>query len=50
LEGNGFRITEAEKAIQTVYNIRHQKPLGLKGETHPLAKLPLAKHPFEANK
>jgi UDP-N-acetyl-2-amino-2-deoxyglucuronate dehydrogenase len=50
LEGNGFRITEAEKAIQTVYNIRHQKPLGLKGNYHPLAKLPLAKHPFEANK
>jgi UDP-N-acetylglucosamine 2-epimerase len=50
LEGNGFRITEAEKAIQTVYNIRHQKPLGLKGDYHPLAKLPLAKHPFEANK
>jgi UDP-N-acetyl-2-amino-2-deoxyglucuronate dehydrogenase len=50
LEGNGFRITEAEKAIQTVYNIRHQKPLGLKGDYHPLAKLHLAKHPFEANK
>ena len=50
LAGNGFRITETEKAIQTVYNIRHQKPLGLKGDYHPLAKLPLAKHPFEANK
>jgi UDP-N-acetyl-2-amino-2-deoxyglucuronate dehydrogenase len=50
LEGNGFRISEAENAIQTVYNIRHQQPLGLKGDYHPLAKLPLAKHPFEANK
>jgi len=50
LTGNGFRISEAENAIQTVYNIRHQKPLGLKGDYHPLAKLPLAKHPFEVNK
>jgi UDP-N-acetyl-2-amino-2-deoxyglucuronate dehydrogenase len=50
LAGNGFRIAEAEKAIQTVYNIRQQQPLGLKGEYHPLAKLPLTKHPFEVNK
>jgi len=50
LAGNGFRIAETEKAIQTVYNIRHQQPAGLKGDYHPLAKLPLAKHPFEANK
>jgi UDP-N-acetyl-2-amino-2-deoxyglucuronate dehydrogenase len=49
LAGNGFRIAETEKAIQTVYNIRHQKPLGLKGEYHPLAKLSLAKHPFQAS-
>jgi UDP-N-acetyl-2-amino-2-deoxyglucuronate dehydrogenase len=33
-----------------VHDIRHQQPLGLKGDYHPLAKLPLAKHPFEANK
>jgi UDP-N-acetyl-2-amino-2-deoxyglucuronate dehydrogenase len=46
LAGNGFRIAEAEKAIQTVYNIRHQKPVGLKGEYHPLAKIKKAKHPF----
>lgn len=47
LAGNGFRIAETEKAIQTVYNIRHQKPAGLKGEYHPLAKLPLSEHPFK---
>lgn len=46
LNGNGFRIAEAEKAIQIVHDIRHQKPLGLKGEYHPLSILPLAKHPF----
>jgi len=48
--GNGFRIAETEKAINTVHDIRHQKPLGLKGDYHPLAKLHLAKHPFETNK
>jgi UDP-N-acetyl-2-amino-2-deoxyglucuronate dehydrogenase len=46
LDGSGFRISEAEKAIKTVHNIRQTKPIGLKGDYHPLAKLPLAKHPF----
>ena len=26
--------------------IRHADPIGLVGDYHPLAKLPLAKHPF----
>lgn len=47
LRGNGFRIAEARKAIETVYAIRSAKPAGLKGDYHPLAKLPLAKHPFQ---
>jgi len=47
LAGKGFSISEAEKAIQTVYNIRQQQPLGLKGEYHPLAKLSLSEHPFK---
>lgn len=47
LEGNGFRIQETEKAIRTVYDIRHKKPQGLTGDYHPLAKLPLAVHPFK---
>jgi len=46
LEGNGFRIGEARKAIQIVHDIRHQTPIGLKGDYHPFAKLPLSKHPF----
>ena len=50
LRGNGFRISEAEKAINTVHEIRHKNPLGLKGDYHPLAKLPLSRHPFNTNK
>ena len=46
LKGNGFRISETINAISTVHDIRQKTPLGLKGEYHPLAKLPLAKHPF----
>ncbi|MCI1720014.1 MAG: Gfo/Idh/MocA family oxidoreductase [Bacteroidales bacterium] len=46
LGGNGFRIGEAKNCIQTVYDIRHAEPIGLKGDYHPLAKLPLTKHPF----
>ena len=50
LNGNGFRISEASPAINTVHAIRHSKPIGLKGDYHPLAKLPLAKHPFIVSK
>ena len=46
LAGNGFRISEARNCIQIVSDIRHATPIGLKGDYHPLAKLPLAPHPF----
>ena len=46
LAGRGFRIGEAKECIQTVYDIRHAEPIGLKGDYHPMAKLPLTKHPF----
>lgn len=46
LKGNGFGIEKAKTAIQIVHDIRHQEPVGLVGDYHPLAKLPLAKHPF----
>lgn len=46
LAGNGFRIEEARNCIGIVHDIRHATPIGLKGDYHPLAKLPLAKHPF----
>jgi len=50
LTGNGFRIGDTRKAIQTVFDIRNATPRGLKGDFHPLAGLPLAKHPFEGKK
>jgi len=47
LDGYGFRIAETSKAIKMVHTIRHTNPIGLKGDYHPMAKLPLSKHPFE---
>lgn len=47
LNGSGFRISETEKAIRAVHDIRYQKPAGLSGNYHPLAKLPLSNHPFK---
>ena len=46
LAGEGFRISEARNCKQIVSEIRHSNPIGLKGDYHPLAKLPLSKHPF----
>ena len=46
LAGEGFGIEDARNAINIVYEIRHANPIGLVGDYHPLAKLPLAKHPF----
>lgn len=47
LAGNGFPLQTAKRAIELVHDIRHKQPVGLKGDFHPLAKLPLAPHPFE---
>ncbi|MBX2842622.1 MAG: Gfo/Idh/MocA family oxidoreductase [Flammeovirgaceae bacterium] len=47
LKGNGFGVEEALDSIKIVHQIRNEKPIGLKGEYHPLAKLPLAEHPFK---
>jgi UDP-N-acetyl-2-amino-2-deoxyglucuronate dehydrogenase len=47
LDGDGFRIGEARKAIELVHDIRHKTPIGVMGDYHPLAKTSLAKHPFE---
>ena len=46
LKGNGYGIEDARQAIEIVYNIRNATPIGLKGDYHPLAKKPLAIHPF----
>ncbi|QCK13455.1 Gfo/Idh/MocA family oxidoreductase [Mangrovivirga cuniculi] len=47
LSGNGFGLEETRTAIEIVHDIRHAQPVGLKGEYHPMAKLPLAEHPFK---
>ncbi|MFD0964610.1 Gfo/Idh/MocA family protein [Pseudofulvibacter geojedonensis] len=46
LEGKGYGLEDARQAIEIVHNIRHAKPIGLKGEYHPFAKKKLVKHPF----
>lgn len=46
LSGEGFRISEARKCIEIVTDIRNAKPIGLKGDYHPLAKIGLVAHPF----
>lgn len=38
LDGNGFGIQEARKSIEIVHDIRSAKPLGLKGDYHPILK------------
>ncbi len=38
LKGNGFGIDKARQAIETVYQVRQLKPLGLQGDYHPLLK------------
>ena len=35
LEGNGYGLDDARTAIETVFEIRQARPVGLKGEYHP---------------
>lgn len=46
LAGKGFRISEARSSIQMVHDIRNAQPVGLQGDYHPLARIPLTPHPF----
>lgn len=46
LQGDGFGLDEAATAVKIVHDIRNARPAGLHGTLHELAKLPLAKHPF----
>lgn len=48
LSGRGFGLTEAKTSIEIAHEIRNSQPVGLRGEYHPFAKLPLTKHPFES--
>ena len=46
INGNGYGLDAAAEAIEIVHEIRHSKPIGLKGEYHPFASKKLSKHPF----
>ena len=46
LAGRGFGLDDVRTCIQIVYDIRNAVPVGLKGDYHPLAALPLVEHPF----
>ena len=49
LDGHGYGLEDARTAIEIVHNIRNSKPIGLKGDYHPLAKKELVEHPFKSN-
>ncbi len=46
LNGNGFAMDDARHSIDIVHKIRNGKPVGAKGDYHPLAAKPLHRHPF----
>src|SRR5690606_681434 len=46
VNGEGFGISDAMAAIDLVLHIRIAEQTVLDGSEHPLARLPLAKHPF----
>jgi UDP-N-acetyl-2-amino-2-deoxyglucuronate dehydrogenase len=39
LAGKGFGLEDARQSVETVYIIRNAKPVGLKGEYHPMLKI-----------
>lgn len=47
LKGNGFSLDDCRSSIELVYNIRNARLSALKEDYHPLAKKPLAPHPFD---
>lgn len=38
LAGRGFGLKDARQSVETAYNIRNSKPVGLKGNYHPILK------------
>lgn len=46
LAGEGFGLDQAYQSIKIVHDIRNTRPIGLKGDYHPLAAFPLSVHPF----
>ena len=47
LAGNGFGLSESMQSIDLVHQIRTITPIGVKGDYHPFAALPLSPHPFK---
>ena len=47
LSGGGFKIDASRQAIEIVHDIRTKSSIGLKGDYHPFANLPLKNHPFK---
>ena len=39
LAGNGYGLQDAKQSVETVYTIRNAKPVGVKGEYHPMLKI-----------
>ena len=50
LTGEGFPMSDARPSIELVSSIRRSAPIGLKGDYHPLARMPLTAHPFYWNR
>lgn len=46
LSGKGFGLNDASNSINIVHKIRNSKPIGLKGDYHPMAILPLSNRSF----
>ena len=38
LAGNGYGLQDAKQSVETVYTIRNAKPVGIKGDYHPMLK------------
>lgn len=47
LKNQGFDLDISKRSIEVAHSIRTQQAIGLSGNYHPLATLPLVKHPFE---
>ena len=47
MKGDGFGLDDARQSVKIVHEIRNADLRPLKNEYHPLAKLPLVKHPFK---
>lgn len=44
--GGGYGLAASKDAIEAVYNIRQEEPVGLKGDYHLYCEKKLSKHPF----